>query len=100
IRGAMQNGSHFLLSELVRTKAEILSWAKDHDVREVETLLQIDIAEQQHALVPALRSAISMARIMSHRRRGVEARDMLAPYASLIASLAGTREAAAATELM
>src|SRR5262249_30384442 len=45
IRGAMQNGSHFLLSELVRMKAEILSGAKDQDVLEVETLLHsaIDI---------------------------------------------------------
>ena len=36
IGGAMQNGSHFLLSEILRTKGEVLSQAKDRNPKEIE----------------------------------------------------------------
>jgi hypothetical protein len=38
---AKQNGSHFLLSEVVRTKAEVLAQLKGRDAKEVEALYQL-----------------------------------------------------------
>jgi predicted ATPase len=101
IRSAMRNGGHFMLSELLRTRAEILSQSKDRNALEIETLLRsaIDIAQKQNALVPALRSATSLARMLRQHKRKAEARDVLAAYAHIIASVAGTRDAVLATEL-
>jgi predicted ATPase len=101
IRSAMRNGSHFMLSELLRTKAEILSLTKDRNMPEIEMLFRsaIDMAQKQNALMLALRSATSLARILRQHKRRAEARDVLAPYANLIASLAGSRDAASAAEL-
>jgi DNA-binding SARP family transcriptional activator/predicted ATPase len=101
IRSAMRNGSHFMLSELLRTKAEILSLTKDRNTPEIEMLFRsaIDMAQKQNALMLALRSATSLARILRQHKRRAEARDVLAPYANLIASLAGSRDAASAAEL-
>jgi len=46
IGSAMRSGSHFLLSELMRTKADVLSLARDHDPQEIEALLRsaVDVA--------------------------------------------------------
>jgi DNA-binding SARP family transcriptional activator/predicted ATPase len=101
IGSAMQNGAHFLLSELMRIKAEVLCQAKDRDVREIEALLRsaTDIAHKQNAPLPALRSATSLARLLWQHGRRAEAQEALAPYASLTAKLAGTRDAVSAMEL-
>lgn len=98
---AMQDGTHFLLSEIVRTKAEVLAQLKDSDTREVEALFRsaIEIATKQNAPLPALRVATGWARFLVRQRRRAQARTVLAPYAQLIASLAGSRDAASAAEL-
>jgi predicted ATPase len=48
IGSAKQSGTHFLLSEVLRSKAEVLAQAKDHNSREIDELLRgaIDIATQ------------------------------------------------------
>jgi len=101
IGSAKQNGTHFLLSEVLRTKAEVLAQAKDHNSREIEALLgaAIDIATKQNAPLPALRATTSLARSLSDRKRRPEARALLKPYAELIATLTGTRDGASAIEL-
>jgi predicted ATPase len=99
---ARQNGSHFLLSEVVRTKAELLAQLKGHDAKEVEALFRsaIEIATKQNAPLPALRAATCWARFLIHKRRRAQARTVLEPYAQLIANLAGSRDAALAAELV
>jgi predicted ATPase len=101
IGSAKQNGTYFLLSEVLRSKAEVLARAKDHDSREIEALLRaaIDIATKQNAPLPALRAATSLARSLSDRKRRSEARALLKPYAELIATLTGTPDGASAIEL-
>ena len=98
---AMQNGTHFLLSEIVRTKAEVLAQLKDRNAKEVEALFcsAIEIATKQNAPLPALRAATGWARFLTRQRRRAQARTVLEPYAKLIASLAGSRDAASAAEL-
>jgi DNA-binding winged helix-turn-helix (wHTH) protein/predicted ATPase len=98
---ARQNGSHFLLSEIVRAKAEILTRGKDCDDEEVEGLFRsaVEIATKQNAPLPALRAATGWARFLTDRRQGSQARAVLAPYAQLIGGLAGSPDAAAAAEL-
>jgi class 3 adenylate cyclase/predicted ATPase len=99
---AMQNGSHFLLSEIVRTNAEVLAQLNDRNAREVEALFRsaVDIATKQNAPLPALRAATSWARFLTRQRRRAQARIVLQPYAQLIISLAGSRDAELAAELM
>jgi predicted ATPase len=101
IGSAKQNGTHFLLSEVLRSKAEVLAQAKDHNSREIEALLRgaIDIATKQNAPLPALRAATSLARSLSDRKRRSEARALLKPYAELIATLTGTPDGTSAIEL-
>jgi predicted ATPase len=98
---AMQNGTHFLLSEIVRIKGEVLAQAKNHDTMEVESLLRsaVHIATGQDAPLPALRAATSLARFLISKRRRPEARKVLESHLTLIPSVAGTRDAAAALEL-
>jgi predicted ATPase len=100
IVSAKQNGTHFLLSEILRTKAEFLAQAKDRNSKEIEALLRgaIDIAAKQNAPLPALRAATSLARFLTDRRRRSEARALLKPYAELIATLTGTPDGASAIE--
>ena len=54
IGGAMQNGSHFLLSEILRTKGEVLSQAKDRNPKEIESALRsaVHIATEQESAAP------------------------------------------------
>jgi predicted ATPase len=101
ISSAKQNGTHFLMSEIVRIKADVLSQFKGRDPKEIEALLQsaIDVAAKQNASLPALRAATSLARFLTGQRRGSEARALLEPHSALIASLAGTAEGISATEL-
>ena len=101
IDSAKQNGTHFLLSEILRTKAEVLAQAKDRNLKEIEALLlaAIDIAVKQNAPLPALRAATSLARSLTDRRRRSEARAVLKPHAELIATLTGTPDAISAIEL-
>jgi DNA-binding SARP family transcriptional activator/predicted ATPase len=101
IGSAMQNGTHFLLSEIVRIKGEVLAQAKDRDAQEIESLLRraVDIAAEQNAPLPALRAATGLARFLAGQRRRAEARVVLESHATLIATLAGTRDAASAAEL-
>jgi len=101
IGSANQNGTHFLLSEILRTKAEVLALAKDHNSREIEALLRdaIDIATKQKAPLPALRAATGLARSLNDRKRRSEASALLKPYAELIAKLTGTPDGASAIEL-
>jgi predicted ATPase len=101
IARSRQNGSHFLLSEIVRAKAEILAREKDCDDKEVEALFRsaVEIATKQNAPLPALRAATGWARFLTDRRQGSQARVVLAPYAQLIGGLAGSPDAAAAAEL-
>ena len=98
---AMQNGSHFLLSEIVRTNAEVLAQLNDRNAKEVEVLFRsaVDIATKQNAPLPALRAATSWARFLTRQRRRAQARIVLQPYAQLIVSLAGSRDAELAAEL-
>jgi hypothetical protein len=86
----------------VAPRAEILARTREGDLTEIESLLRnaIAFAQRQGAVLPALRSATSLARMLWHRRRRSEAREVLEPYAGLIASLAGNRDAASAAELM
>ena len=100
--GAMQNGTHFLLSEVVRTRACVLAEAKDCDAKEVEALFRgaLDIATKQNAPLPALRAATGLARFLVRQRRKGQARTLLAPYAQLIASLPDTPDAVAAAQLI
>jgi predicted ATPase len=100
IVSAKQNGTHFLLSEILRTKAEFLAQAKDRNSKEIEALLRnaIDIAAKQNAPLPALRAATGLARFLTDRRRRSEARALLKPYAELIATLTGTPDGASAIE--
>ena len=102
IDSAKQNGTHFLLSEILRTKAEVLAQAKDRNFKEIEALLRgaIDIAVKQNAQLPALRAATSLARSLNDRRRRTEASALLKPHAELIVSLTGTPDGTSATELM
>jgi hypothetical protein len=102
IGSAMQSGSHFLLSEIVRTKAEVLAQAKDRDAKEIEALFAsaINIATSQNAQLPTLRAATGLARFLTRQRRRVQARAILEPHATLIAKLAGSRDAASAAELV
>jgi predicted ATPase len=97
---AMQNGAHFLLSEVLRIKAEVLAQSKDCGTEEVEALFRsaVEIATRQNAQLPALRAATGWARFLSRRRRRAQARTLLEPYAHLIASLVGSRDAASAAE--
>jgi DNA-binding winged helix-turn-helix (wHTH) protein/predicted ATPase len=101
VSSARQNGSHFLLSEILRTKAGVLAQAKDCDDKEVDALFRsaVGIATKQNAPLPALRAATGWARSLTDRRQGAQARAVLAPYAQLIGSLAGSADAAAAAEL-
>jgi predicted ATPase len=101
IDSAKQNGTHFLLSEILRTKAEVLAQAKDRSLKEIEALLlaAIDIAVKQNAPLPALRAATSLARSLTDRRRRSEASAVLKPHAELIATLAGTPDGISAIEL-
>ena len=98
---AMENGTHFLLSEIVRTKAEVLAQQQDRNSKEIEALFRsaIDIATKQNAPLPALRAATSWARFLTRQRRRAQARIVLQPYAQLIVSLAGSRDAQLAAEL-
>jgi predicted ATPase len=102
IANANQSGSHFLLSEIVRTKAEVVVQGKDYDANEVEALFRcaIEIATRQNAALPALRAATGWARLLTRRRRKAQARIVLEPYAQLISSLAGSPDAASAAELV
>src|SRR5262249_54478393 len=102
IDSAKQNGTHFLLSEILRTKAEVLAQAKDCNSKEIEALLRgaIDIATKQKAPLPALRAATSLARSLTDRKRRSEARALLKPYAELIATLMDTPDGASTIELM
>lgn len=97
----MENGTRFLLSEIVRTKAEILAQQQDRNSKEIEALFRsaIDIATKQNAPLPALRAATSWARFLTRQRRRAQARIVLQPYAQLIVSLAGSRDAELAAEL-
>jgi predicted ATPase len=99
---AMQNGTHFLLSEVVRTKACVLAEAKDRDAKEVEALFRsaLDIATRQNAPLPALRAATGLARFLIRQRRKGQARAVLAPHAQLIATLDDTPDGAAAARLI
>ena len=101
IGSAMQNGTHFLLSEIVRIKGEVLAQAKDRNATEIESLLRsaVDIATEQNAPLPALRAATGLARFLTDQRRRPEARAVLEPHSALIASLAGTRDAVSAAEV-
>jgi predicted ATPase len=101
IDSAKQNGTHFLLSEIVRIKADVLSRVKGRNSQEIEALLRtaIDIAARQNASLPALRAATSLARLLTGRRRRSEARAILEPHATLIAGLAGTADGMSAIEL-
>jgi DNA-binding SARP family transcriptional activator/predicted ATPase/class 3 adenylate cyclase len=101
IGSANRNGTHFQLSELVRARAEILLHSRVHSAEEIEALFRnaIHIAEKQNAKMPALRSATAMARYLTGRRRKKDAARILAPYSSLIASIRGSHDAAAAAEL-
>jgi predicted ATPase len=101
VGSAMRNGAHFLLSEIVRIKGEVLAQAKDRNAKEIESLLRsaVDIAVGQNAPLPALRATTALARFLAGQRRRAEARAVLEPHATLIASLAGTRDAASAAEL-
>jgi predicted ATPase len=98
---AMKNGTHFLLSEILRTEAEVLAQQKDHDAKEVEALFRsaIEVATKQNAALPALRAATAWARSLTRQRRRAQARTILEPYGQLIASLAGSRDAASAADL-
>jgi DNA-binding winged helix-turn-helix (wHTH) protein/predicted ATPase len=102
IADANQNGSHFLLSEIVRTKAEVIVQGMDYDANEMEALFRcaVEIATRQNAALPALRAAIGWARLLTHQRRKAQARIVLEPYAQLITSLAGSADAASAAELL
>jgi predicted ATPase/class 3 adenylate cyclase len=102
IDSAKRNGTHFLLSEILRTKAEVLAQAKDRNFKEIDALLRgaIDIAVKQKAQLPALRAATSLARSLNDRRRRTEASALLKPHAELIVSLTGTPDGASAIELM
>jgi predicted ATPase/class 3 adenylate cyclase len=102
IGSAMQNGSHFLLSEILRIKGEVLAQMKDRNSNEIESLLSsaIHTAVEQNAALPALRAATSLARFLSGQQRRAEARRVLEPHATLIASLTGTRDAVSAVEFV
>jgi predicted ATPase len=100
IGSAMQNGSHFLLSEILRIKGEVLAQMKDRNSMEIESLLRsaVHTAAGQNASLPALRAATSLARFLSRQQRRAEAHAVLEPHATLIANLAGTQDAALAAE--
>jgi predicted ATPase len=99
---ARLNGTHLLLSEIVRTKAEVLAEQKDTDPKQIEELFRsaIAIATRQNAPLPALRAATGWARALRRQGRRAEARAILEPYAPLLVSLGGSRDAAAAAELV
>jgi tetratricopeptide (TPR) repeat protein len=99
---ARLNGTHLLLSEIVRTKAEVLAEQKDGDAKQIEELFRsaIAIATRQNAPLPALRAATGWARALRRQGRRAEARAILEPYAPLLVSLGGSRDAAAAAELV
>ena len=96
----MQNGSHFLLSEVLRIKGEVLARMKDRNSKQIESLLRsaVHTAAEQNAPLPALRAATSLARFLSNQQRRAEAHAVLQPHATLIASLAGTQDATWAAE--
>ena len=101
IAKARTSGSHFQFSELLRLKAEIKAQAKDCDRAQVEALFRsaIDSARSQGAVIPELRAATSLARHFAARRRGAEARDLLAPYAGFVVPLQDSVDARMAAEL-
>jgi hypothetical protein len=96
----MQNGSHFLLSEVLRIKGEVLVRMKDRNSKQIESLFRsaVHTAAEQNAPLPALRAATSLARFLSSQHRRAEAHAVLQPRATLIASLAGTQDATWAAE--
>lgn len=102
IANANENGSHFLLSEIVRAKAEVVARGRHYDAGEVEALFRsaVEIATRQKASLLALRAATGWARLLTRQRKKAQARIVLEPYAQLIAGLAGSKDAASATELL
>ena len=99
---AMQNGTHFLLSEVVRTKACVLGDRKDGDAKEIDALFRsaLDIATRQNAPLPALRVATDWARFLMRHRRKAQARAVLAPHAALVANLPNSADGVAAARLL
>jgi len=99
---ARHNGTHFLLSEILLTEAELLDRGKHEDVKLIEALFRraVAIATSQQAPLPALRAATGWARMLVNRGRRAEACAILQPHAQLIADLAGSRDALAAAELL
>jgi DNA-binding SARP family transcriptional activator len=99
---AMHNGTHFLLSEVVRAKACVLTATKDGDAQEIDALFRsaLDIATRQKAPLPALRVATDWARYLMRQRRKAQARAVLAPYAELVANLSGSPDGVAAARLI
>jgi predicted ATPase len=97
---AVENGAHFLLSEILRIKAELLAQSRDSKT-EAEALFRsaVEMATKQNACLPALRAATGWARLLIQDRQRAQARAVLEPYAQLIAGIAGSRDAAAAAEL-
>jgi predicted ATPase len=102
IDSARQNGSQLLLSEIVRTKAEMVAQRKDRDDKEVEALFRsaVEMATKQGAPLPGLRAATGWARFLVQRRQRAQARAVLQPYAHLIAGLDSNPDATAAAELV
>jgi pimeloyl-ACP methyl ester carboxylesterase/DNA-binding SARP family transcriptional activator/predicted ATPase len=101
IESARRNGARFQFSEFLRTRAEILA-GTGAEFEEVEALLRdaMRSAGRQGALLGELRAATHLARYLTSRRRMTEARDLLAPYAGLVAEADGTAEAREARALM
>jgi DNA-binding SARP family transcriptional activator len=99
---ATHNGTHFLLSEVVRTKACLLAETKDGDAMEIDALFRsaLDIATHQNAPLPALRVATDWARFLIRQRRKAQARAVLAPYTQLVANLPNTPDGVAAARVI
>jgi DNA-binding SARP family transcriptional activator/class 3 adenylate cyclase/predicted ATPase len=81
LSAAKLHGARFQLSEMLRLKGELLLMRSNSRVREAEASFResIEVADRQGAKLPKLRSATSLARLLTGRGKVREALSLVRP---------------------
>jgi predicted ATPase/class 3 adenylate cyclase len=74
-----RNGEYFYRSELVRLRGEVIRAARPHAVAEAEAQYRkaLEIADSQSAHTFAIKTAVSLGRLLADTGRGAEARALV-----------------------
>lgn len=100
IASVERNGGAYNTPELLRVRGEILIKAGDERAAELAFRDSLDLADRHGALSWRLRSAASLARLLSRQSRQAEARPLLAEAYAKFAEGFGTADLMAAKALL